>query len=203
MRLHAIDVAADDLVVLAEADLVILAAPVRQNIALLGRARRERQAAGGRHRHRQHQAGDRRGRPGIAGTVHLRWRPSARRRRRRAGSSMRAPDSSRAAVAVHADRRRRRRGDREAVRVCRARSARVPATVSVDEHDRLLAFLSHLPQLTASALMNVVGEAVGGTGWPLPAAASWTRPGSRRVRRISGRTSPPPTPTRSVRRWTP
>src|SRR5436189_5355191 len=35
MRLHAIDVAADDMVVLAEADLVILAAPVRQNIALL------------------------------------------------------------------------------------------------------------------------------------------------------------------------
>src|SRR3954471_22411417 len=37
MRLHAIDVAADDLVVLAEADLVILAAPVRQNLALLGK----------------------------------------------------------------------------------------------------------------------------------------------------------------------
>src|SRR5437773_2439822 len=35
MRLHAIDVAADDLVVLAEADLVILAAPVRQNLAIL------------------------------------------------------------------------------------------------------------------------------------------------------------------------
>src|SRR6476469_2216250 len=35
MRLHAIDVAADDLVVLAEADVVILAAPVRQNIELL------------------------------------------------------------------------------------------------------------------------------------------------------------------------
>src|SRR5262245_2436899 len=35
MRLHAIDVAADDLIVLAEADLVVLAAPVRQNIALL------------------------------------------------------------------------------------------------------------------------------------------------------------------------
>ena len=42
MRLHAIDVAADDLIVLAEADLVILAAPVRQNMALLGGARRER-----------------------------------------------------------------------------------------------------------------------------------------------------------------
>src|SRR3982750_922173 len=36
MRLHAIDVAADDLVVLAEADIVILAAPVKQNIAILG-----------------------------------------------------------------------------------------------------------------------------------------------------------------------
>ena len=35
MRLHAIDVAADDPVVLAEVDLVILAAPVRQNIELL------------------------------------------------------------------------------------------------------------------------------------------------------------------------
>src|SRR5499427_7516645 len=36
MRLHAIDVAADDLVVLAEADVVILSAPVKQNIAVLG-----------------------------------------------------------------------------------------------------------------------------------------------------------------------
>src|SRR5881396_1036911 len=35
MRLHAIDVAADDPYVLAECDLVILAAPVKQNIELL------------------------------------------------------------------------------------------------------------------------------------------------------------------------
>src|SRR5450432_3944235 len=35
MRLHAIDVAADDLIVLAEADVVFLAAPVRQNMALV------------------------------------------------------------------------------------------------------------------------------------------------------------------------
>src|SRR5438045_4439729 len=35
MRLHAIDVAAEDLIVLAEADIVILAAPVKQNIAIL------------------------------------------------------------------------------------------------------------------------------------------------------------------------
>src|SRR5436190_23420316 len=35
MRLHAIDVAADDLIVLAEADVVILSAPVNQNLALV------------------------------------------------------------------------------------------------------------------------------------------------------------------------
>src|SRR5436309_7395946 len=35
MRVHAIDVAADDLIVLADADVVVLAAPVLQNIALL------------------------------------------------------------------------------------------------------------------------------------------------------------------------
>jgi prephenate dehydrogenase len=34
-----------------------------------------------------------------------------------------------------------------------------PTTMDADEHDRLMAFLSHLPQLTASALMDVVGEA--------------------------------------------
>src|SRR6476620_6465435 len=37
MRLHAIDVAADDLIVVAEADLIVLAAPAKQNIALLDR----------------------------------------------------------------------------------------------------------------------------------------------------------------------
>jgi prephenate dehydrogenase len=34
-------------------------------------------------------------------------------------------------------------------------------------HDRMLAFLSHLPQLTASALMQVVGDAVGKEGLAL------------------------------------
>src|SRR5205807_269065 len=42
-----------------------------------------------------------------------------------------------------------------------------PRVIGVDAHDRLLAFLSHLPQLTASALMQVVGEAVGQDGLSL------------------------------------
>jgi prephenate dehydrogenase len=43
----------------------------------------------------------------------------------------------------------------------------LPRVISADAHDRLLAFLSHLPQLTASALMQVVGEAVGKDGLAL------------------------------------
>ena len=35
-----------------------------------------------------------------------------------------------------------------------------PTTMDADQHDRLMAFVSHLPQLTASALMEVVGRAV-------------------------------------------
>ncbi len=37
----------------------------------------------------------------------------------------------------------------------------VPQVMRADEHDRLLAFLSHLPQLTATALIDTVGRAVG------------------------------------------
>jgi prephenate dehydrogenase len=42
-----------------------------------------------------------------------------------------------------------------------------PHLLGVEAHDRLLAFLSHLPQLTASALMQVVGDAVGDAGLSL------------------------------------
>jgi prephenate dehydrogenase len=39
-----------------------------------------------------------------------------------------------------------------------------PITMDANEHDRLMAFLSHLPQLTVSALMEVVGEATTSSG---------------------------------------
>jgi prephenate dehydrogenase len=39
-----------------------------------------------------------------------------------------------------------------------------PRVMAAAAHDRLLAYLSHLPQLTASALMQVVGDAVGQEG---------------------------------------
>lgn len=40
----------------------------------------------------------------------------------------------------------------------------VPVTTTVAEHDRLLAVVSHLPQLAASALMHVAGEMAGEQG---------------------------------------
>jgi prephenate dehydrogenase len=40
----------------------------------------------------------------------------------------------------------------------------VPCVLAPAEHDRLMAFVSHLPQVTISALMHVVGERVGHDG---------------------------------------
>jgi prephenate dehydrogenase len=42
-----------------------------------------------------------------------------------------------------------------------------PTTMDAIEHDRLMAYLSHLPQLTVSALMEVVGEYAGTDGLAL------------------------------------
>jgi prephenate dehydrogenase len=39
-----------------------------------------------------------------------------------------------------------------------------PCTLTADEHDRVMAFVSHLPQLAASALMETVGAAAGHEG---------------------------------------
>jgi prephenate dehydrogenase len=39
-----------------------------------------------------------------------------------------------------------------------------PATMDAEMHDRLMAYVSHLPQLTASVLMEVVGRAAANDG---------------------------------------
>jgi prephenate dehydrogenase len=43
----------------------------------------------------------------------------------------------------------------------------VPRILTPNDHDRVLAFISHLPQLTVSALMHVVGTSVGEEGLAL------------------------------------
>jgi prephenate dehydrogenase len=163
MRLHAIDVAADDLIVLAEADIVILAAPVRQNIAVLadleenvlqpaivtdtGSTKRAIVAAsrglparftfvGGHPLAGMARGGLEHARPDLFKGRPWLLTPSGD------GSGSALEQLSAFVTALGAE----------------------PRIVDVAAHDRLLAFLSHLPQLTASALMEAVGNAVGADG---------------------------------------
>ena len=52
-----------------------------------------------------------------------------------------------------------------------------PSVLTADAHDRLMAFVSHLPQVTASVLLHTVGTAVGEAGLALsgPGLADTTR----------------------------
>ena len=166
MGLHAIDVAADDLVVLAEADLVILAAPVRENIALLGTLDEHVRGpavvtdTGSTKRAIVDAArilpprltfvgGHPLGGAAKGGLVHARsdlfsgrpWLFTS------------APGVSGETI-------------EKLSMFVRALGAE-PQILSVAAHDRQLAYLSHLPQLTASALMQVIGDAVGEEGLAL------------------------------------
>jgi prephenate dehydrogenase len=173
MRLHAIDVAADELIVLAEADLVVLAAPVKQNIALLGEldrhvrqpavvtdtgsTKREIVAAAAALPPRFTFVG---GHP-LAGAAHGgldHARPDLFAGRPWLLTPMARP-YGRPEPAAHD-------ALDKLTEFVRALGA-APRIVAPAAHDRLLAFLSHLPQLTASALMQVVGDAVGHDGLAL------------------------------------
>ena len=166
MRLHAIDVAADDLIVLAEADVVILAAPVRQNLGLLeqldeyiaqpavvtdtGSTKRAIvDAARFLPPRFTFVGGHPLGGAARSGLEHARPDLFAGR------PWLLTPTGDRSAEAVESL--------SAFVRAMRAE----PRILSVAAHDRLLAYLSHLPQLTASALMQVIGDAVGEDGLAL------------------------------------
>lgn len=166
MRLHAIDVAADDLYVLAEADLVILAAPVRENIALLerldeavqqpavvtdtGSTKRAIVEAARRLPPRfTFVGGHPLGGAAKGGLEHARPDLFAGR------PWLLTPTGDGAAEAA------------ERLSVFARALGAEPRFVAASAHDRLLAYLSHLPQLTASALMQVIGDAVGEEGLAL------------------------------------
>ena len=163
MLLHAIDVAADDPIVLAEADLVILAAPIQQNLEILqelpdnvsgaavitdtGSTKRAIvEAAGALPDRLTFIGGHPLGGAARAGIEHARadlfagrpWLFTPAR-----GHDVQALEKLKAFVTGLGS---------------------IPRTLSPEEHDRLLAFISHLPQLTVSALMHVVGQAAGVDG---------------------------------------
>src|SRR5215831_3341299 len=186
MRLHAIDVAADDLIVLAEADVVVLAAPVKQNIELLaeldeyvrvpavvtdtGSTKRDIVAAaatlpprftfvGGHPLAGAAQGGLEHARADLfVGRPWLLTPSFARATSERAPAGPIRPDDARTSAEADAI-------DRLTAFI--AALGAEPRIVAPAAHDRMLAFLSHLPQLTASALMHVVGGAVGQDGLSL------------------------------------
>ncbi|MEQ1896332.1 MAG: prephenate dehydrogenase/arogenate dehydrogenase family protein [Vicinamibacterales bacterium] len=163
---HAIDVAADDLGVIAEADLVILAAPVRQNIALL--AELDEYIPGAAvvtdvSSTKQDVVEAARALP--ARFTFVGGHPLAGAAR--GGFEHARPDLFKGRPWIftpHSD----ASGDAvDRLRQFAAGLGAVPRSMEAAAHDRLVAFLSHLPQLTASALMAVVGEAVGAEGLAL------------------------------------
>ena len=180
MRLHAIDVAADDLFVLAEADLIVLAAPVRQNIALLGQlddhikkpaivtdtgSTKRDIVKAARHLPARFTfiGGHPLGGAAKGGLEHARPDLFAGR------PWLLTPDGE----AFHPSSLDSARDERQAAEGLEQLSAFIralgsePRMLTADAHDRLVAFLSHLPQIAASALMQVVGDAVGPDGLAL------------------------------------
>jgi len=162
MRLHAIDVAADDPYVLAEADLVILAAPVKQNIELLA------------------QLDENVTQPAVVTDVGSTKRAIVDAARglppkftfigghplggaAKGGLENARPDLFTGRPWLLTPSTESPEALEKLTAFITALGA-APRVVDVATHDRLLAFLSHLPQLTASALMQVVGNAVGAQG---------------------------------------
>ena len=159
---RAIDAATDDLAVVGTADLIILAAPVRQNIVLLKRvAAHASQTAvitdvGGTKRTIVDAAaalahpvtfvgghplgGGARGGFEFATAALFNRRPWI----------FTPPHEASEAV------------DRLSAFVTGLGA--LPTTMTAAEHDRLMALISHLPQLAATALMEVVGRAATSTG---------------------------------------
>lgn len=164
MRVGAADVSADDLGMIAGADLVILAAPVRQNIAALGELA-------------EHLAG---------GTIVTDAGSTKADVLRAAGALPPGaifigghPLAGAAAGGIAAA-----RPDlfddhpwlltTPAPEPALARLEALveglgaaPVRIDAADHDRLLASISHLPQLAVSALMHVVGERAGAEGLAL------------------------------------
>jgi prephenate dehydrogenase len=164
--LHAMDVGADDPVVLAEADLIVLAAPVRQNMAILaelpahvagsavvtdtGSTKRAIVAAARALPARlTFVGGHPLGGAAQSGIGHARADLFSGR------TWLLTPGGDASGEAL------------ERLSAFVSALGAIPRVMEPAEHDRLLAFTSHLPQLSVSALMSVVGAAAGRAGLQL------------------------------------
>jgi prephenate dehydrogenase len=180
-RLHAVDEGSDDLAALAQADLIVLAAPVRRNVEVLQQLP---SAVGGAALVTD--VGSTKMAISAAATAlpgRLRFIGGHPLAGAAAGGIQSAtPDlfAGRPWLITAAAER-----DDDDIQRLEAFVMGIGATarrVSAGAHDELLAYLSHLPQLTASALMHVVGEHAGDDGLEL------SGPGLRDTTRLA--TSP-------------
>jgi prephenate dehydrogenase len=172
MRLHAIDVAADDLVVLAEVDLLILAAPVRQNLALIEQIDENvRTNAVVTDTGSTKRAIERKARELPDRFTFVGGHPLAGAAR--SGLEHARPDLFRGRPWILTLKTERAAGPNDADGALEKLTAFVeglgalPRVMSAEAHDHLVAAISHLPQLAASALMQVVGGRAGADGLTL------------------------------------
>ena len=142
---HAIDIAADDLVVLAEADLIILAAPVLQNIDLLKSLETHVKGSA--------VVTDVGGHP-MAGATQGGF-SNAREDLFRGRPWILTPHDDRSGDAVE-----------KLFQLTKSFGA-LPQIMNGATHDTMVASLSHLPQLTVSVLMAVIGKTIGSEGLAL------------------------------------
>ena len=161
---RAIDAAADDVAAVGSADLIVLAAPVRQNIVLLRRVAEHASKAavitdvGGTKRTIVNAAAALPGPVTFVGGHPLGGGARGGFDFATAGLFARRPWIFTPADSQSA-------GSQAGEAVARL-SAFVtglgahPATMSPADHDRLMSLISHLPQLAATALMEVVGRGV-------------------------------------------
>lgn len=163
---HAIDVAADDLDMLAGADLVVLAAPVEANLALLARldAHVEGEAlvtdVGSTKRVVVEAA-----RALPARLPFIGGHPFAGAAR--SGIEHGAPEMFEGRPWLLTPEPGTPAALVERLSGFVAALGAQPRVMPAGEHDRLMAALSHLPQLTATALMEVVGDRAGDAGLAL------------------------------------
>ena len=168
---RAIDAAVDDLAAVGSADLVVLAAPVRQNTSLLrrvaehvtpstvvtdvgGTKRTIVEAAAALPRPITFVGGHPLG-GGARGGFEFATASLFARRPWIFTPSSDATDAARTATAGDTVDRLSSFGTGLGAH---------PTTMTAAEHDRLMSLISHLPQLAATALMEVVGRSAGGSG---------------------------------------
>ena len=165
---RAIDVAADDLAEVGTADLIVLAAPVRQNIVLLKRVA----AYASKTAVVTDVGGTKRTIIGAAAALpqsvtFVGGHPLGGGARGGFEFATAALFNRRPWVFTPPADAERTPGVRDAVARLSAFVSglgALPTTMTAEEHDRLMSLISHLPQLAATALMEVVGRAATGGG---------------------------------------